>query len=159
MLQAWSEAQLRQDLGFQPDVAASLWAWCRGQCEEEVAEKGPPKTLSVQISLTPVPLAMHPSAGAQVSAAGGKAGAPTCPSRLEIAFCALISAGDEARWLHLEQLHQSSCSYMSSSASVRGIYGRHVAQVRNSRIIPAVLGAVHSALQHGRDVPRAHRRC
>ncbi|KAK9831624.1 hypothetical protein WJX74_003145 [Apatococcus lobatus] len=73
-VQGWSEAQLRQDLGFQPDVAASLWAWCRGQCEEEVAEKGPPKTLSVQISLTPVPLAMHPAAGAQVSAAGGKAG-------------------------------------------------------------------------------------
>ena len=73
-MQAWSEAQLRQDLGLQPDVAASLWGWCRGQCQDEVAEKGPPKTLSVQISLTPVPLAMHPSAGAQVSAAGGKAG-------------------------------------------------------------------------------------
>ncbi|KAK9863912.1 hypothetical protein WJX84_000340 [Apatococcus fuscideae] len=73
-VQAWSEAQLREDLGFQPDIAAQLWAWCRGQCEEEVAERGPPKTLSVQISLTPVPLAMHPSQGAQVSAAGGKAG-------------------------------------------------------------------------------------
>lgn len=55
-------------------MAAALWAWCRGRSDEDVAEKGPPKTLSVQISLTPVPLAMHPSQGAEVSAAGGKAG-------------------------------------------------------------------------------------
>ncbi len=73
-LQAWTEAQLQKDLGLTSDMSTSVWAWCRGQCDEAVAEKGPPKTLSVQISLTPVPLTMHPSQGGQVSAAGGKPG-------------------------------------------------------------------------------------
>lgn len=37
-------------------------------------EKPPPKTLSVQMSLTPQLLAMHPSHGTEVSASGGRAG-------------------------------------------------------------------------------------
>ncbi|KAK9798496.1 hypothetical protein WJX73_001735 [Symbiochloris irregularis] len=60
-LQSWSEQQLRQDLGFTRDRAAQLAQWARGECSAAVAVRPPPKSLSVQMSLTPVPLPMHPS--------------------------------------------------------------------------------------------------
>ena len=52
----------------------SLWS---APCPLLLQEKPPPKTLSVQMSLTPQLLAMHPSQGgpAAVSASGGRAGA------------------------------------------------------------------------------------
>ena len=37
-------------------------------------DRGPPKSLSVQMSLTPQPLPMHPSQGLTVAVAGGRAG-------------------------------------------------------------------------------------
>ncbi|KAK9829085.1 hypothetical protein WJX72_003815 [[Myrmecia] bisecta] len=73
-LQAWSVTQLHQALGFKPAVAAQLHDWARGICHEPVIEKGPAKTISVQMTLTPVQLAMHPSLSHTTSAAGGQAG-------------------------------------------------------------------------------------
>ena len=60
-VQRWSEQQLRQDLGFTRERARQLAQWGWGQCSAPVTKREPPKTLSVQMSLTPVPLAMHPS--------------------------------------------------------------------------------------------------
>ena len=59
--QGWSEQQLRQDLGFTKERANQLAQWAWGNCSAPVEERPPPKSLSVQMSLTPVPLAMHPS--------------------------------------------------------------------------------------------------
>ena len=52
---------MHQDLGIARERAAKLAQWAWGQCSAPVAERPPPKSLSVQMSLTPVPLAMHPS--------------------------------------------------------------------------------------------------
>jgi len=47
--QHWSEAALRETLGFDADVAAKLRRLCRGLDDTPVAERPPPKTLSVQV--------------------------------------------------------------------------------------------------------------
>ena len=54
-MQAWGQPQL-QALGFTAERAQQLCAWARGECDAAVEERAPPKTLSVQMSLTPVPL-------------------------------------------------------------------------------------------------------
>lgn len=48
-LQHWSEAALRETLGFDAEVAAKLRRLCRGIDDSPVAERPPPKTLSVQV--------------------------------------------------------------------------------------------------------------
>ena len=75
-MQAWSSQQLQKDLGFAPDQAKQLSEWSHGQDASPVVERPPPKTLSIQMTLTPIPLAMHPSLGRDIAVAGGKAGAP-----------------------------------------------------------------------------------
>ncbi len=72
--QAWSAQQLQKDLGFAPDQAKQLSEWSHGLDSSPVAERPPPKTLSIQMTLTPIPLAMHPSMGRDIAVAGGKAG-------------------------------------------------------------------------------------
>jgi len=72
--QAWSAKQLQQDLGFAADQAKQLSEWSRGFDASPVAERPPPKTLSIQMTLTPIPLVMHPSMGRDIAVAGGKAG-------------------------------------------------------------------------------------
>ena len=49
--QHWSEAALRETLGFDADVAAKLQRLCRGVDDTPVAERPPPKTLSVQVRI------------------------------------------------------------------------------------------------------------
>jgi len=49
-LQAWSEADMRHSLGFPADLAAKLHQWARGRDDAPVAERPPPKTLSVQVT-------------------------------------------------------------------------------------------------------------
>ncbi|EFN58875.1 hypothetical protein CHLNCDRAFT_140768 [Chlorella variabilis] len=71
-LQRYSQHQLEQLLGLKPAAAAQLAQWCRGV--DTTPERGPPKTLSVQMSLTPQLLPMHPSQGRTVSASGGPPG-------------------------------------------------------------------------------------
>ena len=73
-LQRYSQQQLESELGLKPAAAAQLAQWCRGLDSTPVQERGPPKTLSVQMSLTPQLLKMHPSQGPTVSASGGCAG-------------------------------------------------------------------------------------
>ncbi|DBA78854.1 TPA: hypothetical protein ACH3X1_008741 [Trebouxia sp. C0004] len=73
-LQAWSAQQLQQDLGFAADQAEQLSEWSHGFDASPVAERPPPKTLSIQMTLTPIPLVMHPSMGRDIAVAGGKAG-------------------------------------------------------------------------------------
>lgn len=73
-LQAWSAQQLQQDLGFAADQAKQLSEWSHGLDASPVAERPPPKTLSIQMTLTPIPLVMHPSMGRDIAVAGGKAG-------------------------------------------------------------------------------------
>ena len=73
-LQAWSAQQLQQDLGFTADQAKQLAEWSHGLDSGQVAERPPPKTLSIQMTLTPIPLVMHPSMGRDIAVAGGKAG-------------------------------------------------------------------------------------
>ncbi|KAL4440655.1 hypothetical protein ABPG77_000364 [Micractinium sp. CCAP 211/92] len=73
-LQRLSQQQMEQLLGLKPAAAAQLHAWCRGLDNTPVQDRGPPKTLSVQMSLTPQLVSMHPSHGLMVSAAGGRAG-------------------------------------------------------------------------------------
>jgi hypothetical protein len=77
-LQRYSQQQLESELGLKPAAAAQLAQWCRGLDATPVQERGPPKTLSVQMSLTPQLLKMHPSQGPTVSASGGRAGKPAC---------------------------------------------------------------------------------
>lgn len=60
---------MRTALGFAPDLAAKLYRWARGQDDAPVAPRPPPKTLSVQMSLTPEPLARHPSTVGQPAVA------------------------------------------------------------------------------------------
>lgn len=60
-LQGWSEQQLRQELGFTRERARQLAEWGWGRCSLPVTPRQPPKSLSVQMSLTPIPLPMHPS--------------------------------------------------------------------------------------------------
>ena len=73
--QAWSARQLQDDLGFPPEQAKQLSEWSRGRDASAVVERAPPKTLSIQMTLTPIPLAMHPSMGRDIAVAGGRAGA------------------------------------------------------------------------------------
>ena len=73
-LQAWRAQQLQQDLGFAAEQAQQLTEWSHGQDSAAVAERPPPKTLSILMSLTPIPLVMHPSMGRDIAVAGGKAG-------------------------------------------------------------------------------------
>lgn len=73
-LQAWSPQQLQKDLGFAADQAKQLSEWSHGFDASPVAERPPPKTLSIQMTLTPIPLVMHPSMGRDIAVAGGKAG-------------------------------------------------------------------------------------
>ena len=73
-LQAWSEADMQSALGFPQDLAARLHGWARGRDEAAVAPRPPPKTLSVQMSLTPEPLPMHPSTVGQQAVAGSSRG-------------------------------------------------------------------------------------
>ncbi|KAL4457562.1 hypothetical protein ABPG75_012427 [Micractinium tetrahymenae] len=73
-LQRLSQHQMEQLLGLKPAAAAQLHGWCRGLDDTPVQDRGPPKTLSVQMSLTPQLLSMHPSQGLTVSASGGRAG-------------------------------------------------------------------------------------
>lgn len=73
-LQAWTPQQLQQDLGFAADQAQQLSEWSHGRDSAPVAERPPPKTLSIQMTLTPIPLVMHPSMGRDIAVAGGKAG-------------------------------------------------------------------------------------
>ena len=73
-MQAWSAQQLQQDLGYAADQAKQLSDWSRGLDASPVAERPPPKTLSIQMTLTPIPLVMHPSMGRDIAVAGGKAG-------------------------------------------------------------------------------------
>lgn len=73
-IQAWSAQQLQQDLGFASDQARQLSEWSHGVDASPVAERPPPKTLSIQMTLTPIPLVMHPSMGRDIAVAGGKAG-------------------------------------------------------------------------------------
>ena len=75
-IQAWSAQQLQQDLGFASDQARQLSEWSHGVDASPVAERPPPKTLSIQMTLTPIPLVMHPSMGRDIAVAGGKAGEP-----------------------------------------------------------------------------------
>ena len=72
--QAWSAQQLQQDLGFASEQARQLSEWSHGIDASSVAERPPPKTLSIQMTLTPIPLVMHPSMGRDIAVAGGKAG-------------------------------------------------------------------------------------
>ena len=65
---------MQSALGFPPDLAARLHGWARGRDEAPVAPRPPPKTLSVQMSLTPEPLPMHPSTIGQQAVAGGSCG-------------------------------------------------------------------------------------
>lgn len=73
--QAWTPQQLQQDLGFASEPAQQLSDWSHGRDHAPVAERPPPKTLSIQMTLTPIPLVMHPSMGRDIAVAGGKAGA------------------------------------------------------------------------------------
>ncbi|KAL3138106.1 hypothetical protein ABBQ38_005336 [Trebouxia sp. C0009 RCD-2024] len=73
-LQAWNGQQLQQDLGFAPDQAKQLADWSHGDDSSPVIKRPPPKTLSIQMTLTPIPLVMHPSMGRDIAVAGGKAG-------------------------------------------------------------------------------------
>ncbi|KAK3269906.1 hypothetical protein CYMTET_21673 [Cymbomonas tetramitiformis] len=62
-------------LGISAEQAAQLWEGARGRCDAVVRDKGPPKTLMVQMSLTATTLAMYSSGhGEEVSAAGGAVG-------------------------------------------------------------------------------------
>ena len=84
-LQRWSKAQLQKDMGFTRERAQQLAQWAWGQCSAPVAQRAPAKTLSVQMSLTPTPLAMHPSfQGKSVcdddSVTGGPAADGTLPA-------------------------------------------------------------------------------
>lgn len=74
VVQAWTAQQLQQDLGFAPEQAQQLSEWSHGRDKAPVAERPPPKTLSIQMTLTPIPLVMHPSMGRDIAVAGGKAG-------------------------------------------------------------------------------------
>ena len=74
VMQAWSPQQLQKDLGFAADQAKQLSEWSHGFDASPVAERPPPKTLSIQMTLTPIPLVMHPSMGRDIAVAGGKAG-------------------------------------------------------------------------------------
>ncbi|PSC72656.1 protease 2 isoform A [Micractinium conductrix] len=73
-LQRFTQQQLEQMLACKPAAAAQLAQWCRGLDDTPVQDRGPPKSLSVQMSLTPQPLPMHPSQGLTVAVAGGRAG-------------------------------------------------------------------------------------
>jgi hypothetical protein len=65
---------MQSALGFPPDLAARLHGWARGQDDAPVTPRPPPKTLSVQMSLTPEPLPMHPSTVGQQAVAGSSRG-------------------------------------------------------------------------------------
>ncbi len=66
-------------LGLAPDVAARLHRWCRGRDDAPVVERAPPKTLSVQMSLTPEPLPMHPAQAGHPAVGSDSAGALLSP--------------------------------------------------------------------------------
>ena len=73
LLQGWGQQQL-QELGFLAERAQQLVAWARGECSAVVAERPPAKSLSVQMSLTPTPLAAHPGVGPTGSICGDTPG-------------------------------------------------------------------------------------
>lgn len=72
-LQPFTTPQLEQLLGVKPAVAQQLHGWARGLDPSPVQEREPPRTLSVQMTLTLVPRPM-PAALGRVSASGGQAG-------------------------------------------------------------------------------------
>lgn len=65
---------MEQQLGLRPAQAAQLAEWCRGLDSTPVQERGPPKQVSVSMSLTPQLIKAHPAQGMPV--AGGRAGEP-----------------------------------------------------------------------------------
>ena len=56
-MQKWTLQQLQSELGFAHDQALQLYGWARGRDASAVTEQPPPKMLSIQMTLTPVPLA------------------------------------------------------------------------------------------------------
>ena len=56
-MQKWTLQQLQSELGFPHDQALQLHGWARGRDASAVSEQPPPKMLSIQMTLTPVPLA------------------------------------------------------------------------------------------------------
>lgn len=100
-MQAWGQQQL-QDLGFSAERAQQLVAWARGECAAVVAERPPAKSLSVQMSLTPTPLAAHPGIGPTGSICGDTPGVlltpPHHPTRSE-GFNVI------EHWVQIHRLH------------------------------------------------------
>jgi DNA polymerase-4 len=75
----FSAAELERALGLPPEKAAKIWGFCRGLDDTPVVDRGPPQSLSVQMSLSPVELPMHPSASRGVPVGGGPPGEAAAP--------------------------------------------------------------------------------
>lgn len=77
-LQGWTVLQLHTTFGFPEDFSVKLLGWSRGLDGAEVAERPPPKTLSVQMSLTPQLLPIHPNQLEPPLAGTSKPGQDSC---------------------------------------------------------------------------------
>ncbi|PNH03652.1 DNA polymerase IV [Tetrabaena socialis] len=82
-LRALPAAALAERFGLRPAVAAAVAGWCRGEDARAVEERGPPKAIQVQMTLTPVPRAAPPhmvaravNAGFELGGGGGGGAAP-----------------------------------------------------------------------------------
>jgi hypothetical protein len=73
-IQKLSAAALQSLCGLSGAMAAQLWEYGGGRDSQLPTVRPPPKTLSVQTSLTPVPIAMHPSCAGRAVATGDSNG-------------------------------------------------------------------------------------
>ncbi|GLC39768.1 hypothetical protein PLESTF_000884600 [Pleodorina starrii] len=75
-LRPLSATQLVSDFGLRAAAAECVVAWCRGEDPRPVRERGPPKSIQVQMSLTVVPRPAPPALLARAVNARSPAAAP-----------------------------------------------------------------------------------
>ena len=66
-----SQAFLQAELALSAAQAATLSEYAFGRDARVVTKRPPPRTISLQMTLTPVPLKMHPSHASRGAACGG----------------------------------------------------------------------------------------